>query len=470
MKILFVSSEVVPFAKTGGLADVAGSLPIALEKLGIEIKIVMPKYKMVKVNEDRTIIGRTLEVLFIENEKYFNRDQLYGDKFGDYPDNLERFAYFSKSCLELLKKINFKPDVIHCNDWQTSLIHVYLKTIYKNDQFFYNVKTMLTIHNLSYQGLFDKSHFIKSGLDRSLFTIEGLEFYDKVNILKGGILFSDLITTVSPTYSREIQTKEFGYGLEGVLKSRSQQLYGILNGIDYDIWNPKTDKHIAKNYDANDIKAKCVNKEDLQKVSGLNVDRNIPLIGIISRLADQKGLDLISAIIRDLLKSKLQFIVLGTGDNKYHVLFEKIAKLYPKRTSINLKFDAILAQKIYAGCDMFLMPSRFEPCGLGQMICLRYGTIPVVRLTGGLKDTIEEYDAATGQGNGFVFSQYSSSELLAAIKRSLELYKNKKEWQQLTKRAMGYDFSWESSAKEYMRLYKKLLSQNNISSRIPLIK
>lgn len=458
MKILFVSSEAVPFAKTGGLADVAGSLPIALEKLGIDIKVVMPKYKTVKVKEDRTVIGRNLEVLFIENEKYFNRSQLYGDKFGDYPDNLERFSYFSKSCLDLLKKINFKPDIIHCNDWQSSLIPVYLKTIYKNDPFFCDIKTILTIHNLSYQGLFDKSHFPKSGLGWNLFTIEGLEFYDKVNILKGGILFSDLITTVSPTYSKEIQTKEFGHGLEGVLKERSNELYGILNGIDYDTWNPKTDKYISKKYDANDIKAKYVNKEDLQKISGLSVDRNIPLIGIISRLADQKGLDLISAIIGDLLKSKLQFIVLGTGDNKYHVLFEKIAKVYPKKTSMNLKFDAVLAQKIYAGCDIFLMPSRFEPCGLGQMICLRYGTIPVVRLTGGLKDTIEEYDAASGQGNGFVFSQYSSSELLAAIKRSLAFYKDKEAWQKLTKKAMGYDFSWDNSAKEYEKLYNKLIS------------
>ncbi|MDD5448967.1 MAG: glycogen/starch synthase, partial [Candidatus Omnitrophica bacterium] len=412
MKILFVSSEVVPFAKTGGLADVAGSLPIFLEKSGVEIKIAMPKYKTIKVKGDRATLGKGVEVLFIENDKFFNREQLYGDKFGDYPDNLERFSYFSRQCLELIKKIGFKPDVIHCNDWQSSLIPVYLKTQYKTDPFYSNIKTMLTIHNLSYQGLFDASQFQKTGLDAGLFGMDGLEFYGKVNILKGGILFSDIITTVSPTYSREIQTKEFGYGLEGVLKSRANRIYGILNGIDYNLWNPKMDRHIAKMYDAAHIDDKGANKENLQKESALTVNRDIPLIGLISRLADQKGLDLISAVIGDLLKTKIQFICLGTGDEKYHILFERIAKLYPKKASINLKFDAVLAQKIYAGSDMFLMPSRFEPCGLGQMIALRYGTIPIVRLTGGLKDTIQEYDPATGEGNGFAFSGYSSDELL----------------------------------------------------------
>lgn len=459
MKILFVSSEVAPFAKTGGLADVSGSLPLAFENLGIEVKIVMPKYKMVKVKENKTVIGKNLEVFFIENEKYFGRDQLYGDRFSDYPDNLERFAYFSKAALELLKRINFRPDVIHCNDWQSSAIPIYIKTLYKNDTFFKGIKTLLTIHNLSYQGLFEKSQFPKTGLGWELFTIEGLEFYNKVNILKGGIIFSDFITTVSPTYSQEIQTKEFGYGLEGVLKKRADDLYGILNGIDYNIWDPKTDKYIAKNYDASSVEDKYINKEDLQKISGLKVDRNIPLIGIISRLADQKGLDLISAIIEGLLKLKIQFILLGTGDDKYHNLFEKISLIYPRRTSINLKFDAVLAQKIYAGCDMFLMPSRFEPCGLGQMICLRYGTIPIIRLTGGLKDTIQEFDEGTKEGNGFTFSRYLSSDLFKTIKKALGVYKDKDLWQKLVKKAMSYDFSWESSARKYAQLYKKLMSR-----------
>jgi starch synthase len=447
---------VVPFAKTGGLADVSGSLPIYLEKLGLEVKIAMPKYKTIKTQGPKAIIGKHIEVLFIDNDKYFDRDQLYGDRYGDYLDNVERFAYFSKACLEMLKKINYKPDVIHCNDWQSSLIPVYLKTIFKNDPFYSGIKTMLTIHNLAYQGVFDKSQFPKTGLGWELFTVDGLEFYDKVNILKGGILFSDIITTVSPTYAEEIQTQEFGYGLEGVLKKRSQDLRGILNGIDYEVWNPKVDKNIKKAYDAYTCEDKNINKEDLQNISGLTVDKNIPLMGIISRLADQKGFDLIATILPDLLKGTVQFVVLGTGDDKYHILLEKIHKMYPKKTAINLKFDAVLAEKIYAGSDLFLMPSRFEPCGLGQMICLRYGTIPVVRLTGGLSDTISEYNPRTGKGNGFVFSEYESSELYNAVKRGLKLYRDKKAWGQLVKSAMGYDFSWESSAQDYIGLYKKM--------------
>ncbi|MCM8781811.1 MAG: glycogen synthase GlgA [Candidatus Omnitrophica bacterium] len=456
MKVLFVSSEVVPFAKTGGLADVSGSLPLALEKLGVEIKIFMPKYKIVKVKGDKTIIGQNIEVFFIENKKYFDREQLYGDRFGDYPDNFERFAYFSRASLELLKQINFKPHIIHCNDWQSSLIPVYLKTLYKNDLHFCDIKTILTIHNLSYQGIFDKSQFSKSGLGWELFTIDGLEYYDKVNVLKGGILFSDLVNTVSPTYAKEIQTKEFGYGLEGVLQKRSGDLYGILNGVDYNVWDPAIDKYIVKNDTVDSIEKKNVNKEDLQKVGGLKVDKKIPLLGLISRLADQKGLDLVSEIISDIFKLNAQFILLGTGDNKYHVLFEKIAKRYLKKASINLRFDEILAQKIYAGCDLFLMPSRFEPCGLGQMICLKYGAIPIVRSTGGLKDTIYDFDEVTKTGNGFVFSEYSSNELLGAIKKAIRIYKDKEVWQALVKRAMGYDFSWESSAKKYLELYKKV--------------
>jgi len=456
MKVLFVSSEVVPFAKTGGLADVAGSLPLALERLGAEVKIMMPKYAMVKVKGQKTVIGKNLEVFFIEDERYFGRDELYGTKFGDFPDNLDRFAFFARACLGLAKKLRFKPDVIHCNDWQSSLIPVYVKTLYGDDPFFAGVKTLLTIHNLSYQGLFDKSQFSSTGLGAELFTINGLEYYDKISILKGGILFSDFINTVSPTYAREIQTKEFGCGLEGVLQKRSSDLAGILNGIDYDIWNPATDRYLARRYDLSSSRRKVDNKKDLQRTAGLPVSAAVPLIGIISRLADQKGLDLIAAVINDILKEKVQFILLGTGDDMYHALFTTIAKTYPKKTSINLKFDAVLAQKIYAGIDLFLMPSRFEPCGLGQMICLRYGTIPIVRLTGGLKDTIEEFDPKTHRGNGFTFEEYSSRKFLEAIQRALSVYKIKTVWEKLVKKAMSYDFSWESSAREYLGLYKRI--------------
>ncbi len=460
MKIAFMSSEVVPFAKTGGLADVAGSLPLALEKLGLDVKIIMPKYKSVKVSAGRTVLGKGLDVFFIDNKKYFDRDQLYGDRYGDYPDNLERFSFFSKAALELLKSINFKPDIIQCNDWQTSLIPVYLKTLYKDDPFFKNVRTVLTIHNLAYQGTFAKSQYPITGLDWNLFNVNGLEFYDKINLLKGGILFSDVINTVSPTYAQEIQTKEFGCGLEGVLKDRSSDLYGVINGIDYDVWNPETDKAIVKNYTKATSEDKYINKEDLQRITGLKVDKKIPVFGIISRLADQKGLDLISAIIGDFLKSNVQFVLLGTGEDKYHVLFEKIAKQYPKKAAINLKFDAVLAQKIYAGCDMFLMPSRYEPCGLGQLMCLRYGTIPIVRSTGGLKDTIQDFDADRKRGNGFAFTDYESSELYKTIKRALKVYMDSKTWQALVKKAMGCDCSWENSAARYVDLYKKAFSRS----------
>ncbi|MBI4335789.1 MAG: glycogen synthase GlgA, partial [Candidatus Omnitrophica bacterium] len=449
------------FAKTGGLADVSGSLPLALEKMGMDVKVIMPKYKCVKVKGSRTVIGKKTEVLFLESEKYFNRDQLYGDRSGDYPDNLERFAFFSKATLELAKEINFTPDIIHCNDWQSALIPVYLKTIYRGDPFYCGIKTVLTIHNLAYQGLFDKSQFPNTGLDWELFNMDGLEFYDKVNILKGGILFSDAVSTVSPTYAREIQTKEFGHGLEGALRARGKDIFGVLNGIDYAVWNPKTDRHIAKNYDADSIDGKDANKTDLQRACGLKADSNVPLVGIISRLADQKGFDLIAAIIGDLLKTNVQLVVLGTGDDRYHVLLEKIAKLYPKKTSIHLKFDAVLAQKIYAGCDMFLMPSRFEPCGLGQMICLKYGTIPIVRLTGGLADTIKEFNSATGEGNGFTFSEYEASELYAAIKRAFSVYDDKGLWKKLVKKAMTCDFSMLRSARGYHDIYKQLVKRES---------
>jgi len=463
MNILMVSSEVVPFAKTGGLADVAGSLPLALENLGMRVKIFMPKYKQIKIKQNKTIIGKGTEIFFIKNDKFFNRENLYGDKKGDYPDNLDRFAYFSKKCLKLAKRIGFKPDIIHCNDWQSSLIPVYLKSRYSQDEFYSTTKTLLTIHNLSYQGLFKKSEFPKTDLDLSLFSIDALEYYDKVCLLKGGILFSDYINTVSPAYSKEIQTKEFGCGLEGVLKNRSNALCGILNGIDTAVWNPATNKAIAENYDFDFVEGKGLNKLALQKECGLKQGKDIPLIGMVSRLADQKGLDLISKAIKNVLKMGAQFILLGTGDALYHKLFEKIAKTRKAKASVNLRFDAVLAEKIYASSELFLMPSRFEPCGLGQLICFRYGTIPIARLTGGLKDTVHEYNETTKAGDGFTFTKYSSSELLKAVKKALRVYKDKAAWRDLTKKVMQYDYSWEASAKEYVKLYGQICpeAENN---------
>ena len=456
MKVLLAASEVVPFAKTGGLADVAGSLPIALEEMGVDVRVIMPKYGSVKVKGDQTVIGKDVKVYFVENDEYFDRKELYGDKFGDYHDNLERFSFFSREILERCKKENFQPDIIHCNDWQTALVPVYLNTLYKYDPFFANTKVLYTIHNLAYQGVFAKDEFPKMGLDWALFTIEYFEFYGKVSLSKAGLVYANAVSTVSPTYAKEMLTKEFGCGLEGVLKTREKDLFGILNGIDYNAWNSMTDKKIFKHYSAATLDDKYINKERLQKELGLKVDRDIPMIGMTARLADQKGLDLLAKVIDELLNMKIQFVLLGTGDTKYHILFEKMGRIHNKNTSINLRFDATLAQKIYAASDLFLIPSRYEPCGLGQLISFRYGTVPVVRETGGLKDSVKEFNQKSKEGDGFTFSEYRADHLFAAIKRALALFKNKAVWTGLVKKAMSLDFSWEASAKEYIKLYEKI--------------
>ncbi len=456
-KVLFVASEVSPFAKTGGLADVAGSLPIALEALGLDVRVIMPKYACVRSESDSAIIGNNIKVYFVKNADYFGRKELYGDKFGDYKDNLDRFSFFSRQVLEICKSDGFKPDIIHCNDWQSALVSVYLNTMYKYDPFFEGTKVLFTIHNLAYQGLFDKEEFPKIGLDWSLFHVNYFEYYGKVNLMKAAIIYSDAISTVSPTYSKEILSKEYGCGLEGVLKTRQDSLYGVLNGIDYSIWNPETDKKIYKDYKPGELADKYVNKERLQKDLGLKVDQDIPMIGMISRLADQKGLDLLARTIEDLLNLKVQFVLLGTGDIKYHVLFEKMARMHPKNTSINLKFDAVIAQKIYAASDLFLIPSRYEPCGLSQMISFKYGTIPVVRQTGGLKDSVREFDPKTGQGDGFTFEDYSHEHLFSAIKRGLSVHKQREVWRDLVLKVMALDFSWSASAKKYLDLYSDII-------------
>jgi len=459
LKVLFVASEVAPFAKTGGLADVAGSLPLALEELGVDVRVIMPKYASVKEEADEAKMGKNVKVYFVKHDDYFNRKELYGDKFGDYQDNLDRFSFFSREVLARCKRENFSPDIIHCNDWQTALVPVYINTVYKYDPFFSKTKVLFTIHNLAYQGLFNKEEYPKMGLDWVLFSIEYFEFYDKVNLMKAGLVYADAISTVSPTYAKEILDKEFGCGLEGVLNTRKDALYGILNGLDYSVWNPKADSRIFKKYSIENVEDKYVNKELLQKELGFKVDRDIPMIGMISRLADQKGLDLLARIIDEILNMKVQFVLLGTGDNKYHILFSKMAKAHQKNASINLKFDIVLAQKIYAASDIFLIPSKYEPCGLGQMISFKYGTIPVVRQTGGLRDSVEEFDPKTLEGNGFTFEEYRAENLFAAIKRALSTYMHKEMWLGLVKRVMGLDFSWRASAREYLRLYKEMMER-----------
>ncbi|MBU1088017.1 MAG: glycogen synthase GlgA [Candidatus Omnitrophica bacterium] len=466
MKVLFCSSEVVPFAKTGGLADVAGTLPPELANLGVEIKVVLPYYKSIetkkfkikKIDKDTAVavIQNNVEVYFIENKKYFDRASLYQYNGVDYRDNLERFTYYCQQTLKLAKKIKFKPDIIHCNDWQSALIPIYLKTIYKKDVFYKKTKTVFTIHNLGYQGLFPKEDLALTGLSDAVFSIDGLEFYGRINLLKGGLLFSDKITTVSATYAEEIQTPQFGCGLEGVLQKRKSDLSGILNGINCQDWDPKKNKALTKNYGPDDIEGKYNNKTNLQKICKLKVNNRIPLLGIITRLADQKGLDILAEVIDKIVQMPIQFVLLGTGDPKYHKLFESIKDKY-KNTAIYLSFDPKLAYKIYAGSDMFLMPSYYEPCGLGQLISLNFGTIPIVRKTGGLADTVVDYDPFSKKGNGFVFDNYQSGALLETIKRALCVYHDAEEWKRLVRGAMKCNFSWEASASEYYTLYKKTI-------------
>ena len=481
MKILVAASEVVPFAKTGGLADVAGSLPKAFNSLGHDTRIILPKYKTVdekKFNlkelttvtvkiKDRTetaTIYRTylpetkVTVYLVGQDKYYNRDNLYREKDRDYEDNAERFVFFSRAILELIKKINWKPDVIHCNDWQTGLVPAYLKTVYGNDSFYKDISTVFTIHNLAYQGIFPKNVVELAGFDWDVFTSEGIEFRDSVNFMKAGLVYSDILNTVSERYSLEIQTAdEFGRGLEGVLRHRRDDLYGIINGVDYDEWNPESDELIVSNYSLATIKKKSKNKEALLKENGLPFLKNIPLIGLISRLDDQKGLDIIAEVIEDIMELDLQFVLLGTGDKKYHEMFTRIKEKHPEKVGANLKFDNRLAHMIYAGSDFFLMPSRFEPCGLGQLISFKYGTIPIVRATGGLYDTVEDFDINTCKGTGFVFTSYSGKELLHTVKRALDSYNNKKAHAKLVINAMTQDFSWESSARKYITLFKKAI-------------
>ncbi len=456
LKVLFVSSEVVPFAKTGGLADVAGALPLSLNKLGVDARIILPKYRGIEIAGNKDMINKEVPVYFIENSRYYDREYLYSKPDGDYPDNLERFAFFCRETLKLIKQENFKPDIIHCNDWQTALIPVYLKTIYSHDEFFKNTKTVFTIHNLAYQGLFDEKEWETTGLPRELCNIDGLEYYGKINLMKGALLFSDFITTVSSNYIKEIQTEEYGFGMEGVLKSRIDTLTGIINGIDYAIWNPEKDTKIPQNYQIKTLDKKSINKQYLQTETDMAIGRDIPLIGAVGRLTDQKGWDLIAEVIDEICQRELQMVILGTGEKEYQELMDEIGRKYPLKTSINLKFDAALAQKIYASCDMFLMPSKFEPCGLGQLISYRYGTVPIARATGGLKDTITDLTEDPVHGTGFLFEKYNSRELLNTIDRALELYKNRRAWRNLQKKIMKIDYSWQHSAKEYLLLYKNV--------------
>lgn len=473
----------VPFAKTGGLADVSGVLPRAIKAEGHDVRVVMPKYRVVdnqkfglrNLTKSLTIpvggevaivsilqgeLEKGIPTYFIDYEPYFEREELYGTPQGAYEDNAERFILFSRALLESVKAIGFQPDVIHCNDWQTGLIPVYLKTLYKKDPFFQRTATVMTIHNIAYQGTFTKNTLHLAGLSEEEFSPEKLEFYGKISFLKGGLVYADMLNTVSVTYSKEIQSSaEFGYGLEGVLAHRSQDLYGILNGIDYNEWNPEKDPFIAVNYTMGEIDKKMECKKALLRENDLPVNLERPLVGIVSRLARQKGLDIIGEAIEEIIGLDLYFILLGTGEEEYHKLFSRIGKKYSRKAAIHITFDNRLAHRIYAGCDLFLMPSRYEPCGLGQLISLAYGTASIVNPTGGLADTIEEFEPGTGKGNGFVLREYSASGLVDALKRAITVYRQKEAWQKLVNNMMKADFSWAASTKEYLKLYQRAMDK-----------
>ena len=450
-----VVSEMEPFAKTGGLADVAGALPLALGKLGVKVHAFLPRYGSIREPQPKVEIGRGVTVQFIDHESYFRRPKLYGESNGDYPDNLERFSFFCRQALERMKMEKIQPEILHAHDWQAAMSVVTLAAQYRKEPFFSKVRTVFTVHNLAYQGLFPREEYPKLGLPWELFQMEGLEFWGKVNLLKGGLIFADRLTTVSPTYAREIQTPDQGEGLDGVLRKRSRNLVGILNGIDQEIWNPAGDSHLSPiRYDADRLENKSKVKASLQKEVGLAQKPEAFLMGLVTRLASQKGLDLLVQALPHLLKLPIQWVILGSGDSAIEKALQSVERQSPSMR-LRLGFDNPLAHRIYAGSDAFLMPSRYEPCGLGQMIALRYGTIPIVRATGGLNDTIRDLDQDPRGGNGFSFRPYDPIDLTDAIRRALRWFQEKSRWRQVQAKGMATDFSWDKSAKEYVRLYEQ---------------
>ncbi len=477
LNVLFASSEVFPFAKTGGLGDVAGSLPQAISRLGTDIRVVMPNYKSIPHNFKAAmqylgyiyvdlgwrhqycgilkLVYDNVIYYFIDNEYYYHRSELYGDY-----DQAEQFTFFSKALIEMLPLIGFKPDIIHCNDWQTGIVSLLLKANY-SQAYFSKIKTVYTIHNLKYQGIFKKEVLSDlMNVDWQYFTPDGIEYNDCVNFMKAGLVYSDSISTVSPTYANEIRTDFYSEGLKDILLKRSNNLYGILNGIDYIKNDPKTDTRLYANYTADSISLKYENKKRLQEELGLPVRAEVPLIGIISRLTAQKGFDLIECVLEDILQMDIQLVLLGKGDEHYKNVFENAAYGHKDKVSANIIFDDTLAQRIYAGSDMFLMPSLFEPCGLGQIFSFRYGAVPIVRETGGLNDTVLSYNEETGAGNGFSFKNYNAHDMLNTIRRAVDFYYNRKEiWKLIVERGMRADFSWDKSASEYLRMYNETLER-----------
>ena len=478
MKILFAVSECGPFAKSGGLADVAGSLPKELKSLGTDVRVILPKYgtiseeykgKMKKIKEFTVSVGwrnqycgieelihQGITYYFVDNEYYFKREGLYG-----YFDDGERFSYLNRAILEAIAELDFYPDVLHCHDWHTAMIPYLLRTEYYKRKGYGLIKTVFTIHNLQFQGIFPKEVLGDLlGLDYTSFQSGHLEFFGNINFMKGGLVAADKITTVSPTYKEEIQSLAYGEKLDGLLRARNEDLIGILNGIDEEFYNSAIDPLIFQNYKVNTYSKKAVNKIEVQKQFGLPQSASTPLLVMITRLTKQKGLDLVKCVLREILQEDVQVIILGTGDYEYEEYLRQAARVYPDKLKVYTGFSEELAHKLYAAADLFLMPSQFEPCGLGQMIAMRYGAIPIVRETGGLNDTVKAYNEYTGKGNGFSFQNFNAHDMLYTIQRALSFYHDKPVWETIVKQAMEKDYSWAQSAFSYSQLYAELVSRS----------
>ncbi|MCS7164192.1 MAG: glycogen synthase GlgA [Thermodesulfovibrio sp.] len=489
MKVALVSAEAYPFSKTGGLGDVVGALFKEFIKAGIDVSLFLPLYRITKdkffnytlnadivygvpvgsntlfgavriahvsVDSDDNLIfepSKKGNLFFIEHNNFFDRDELYGTNYGEYLDNAERFVFFSRAFLEICKIMNLKFDIIHCHDWHTALIPLYLRTFYRECSCFERTKTVFTVHNLGYQGIFPREKLEVTGFGQEMFHIDGLEFYGMVNFLKGGLFNADIITTVSPTYAKEILTPEYGAGLDGVLRKRKENLIGIINGIDYKIWNPEEDPFIVQKYGLQNIHDKQKNKENLIALTGIKSSVQEPLIGFIGRMVYQKGIDIIVEAVPKLIKEGISFVFEGSGESYYEHKIKELQSMYPSQIFTFIGFDEALAHKIYAGADSLLIPSRYEPCGLSQLIAMRYGTIPICRKTGGLSDTVED------NITGFLFNEYTSDALINAVYRFIETYHNKPKLFQMISEAMKRDFSWRSSSKKYIELYEVLIGE-----------
>ena len=476
--VLMIASEAVPYAKTGGLADVAGALPLALAHLGHRVTLVTPRYRgtLVRESSERLMItvgrrpvtvslvedrlGEGVHIVLVDCPELFGRDHLYGAGEDTYPDNARRFAVLVRAALEFAIRSGQRPDVVHSHDWQGGLAPVYLKTLYASHPALGGVASVFTIHNLAYQGLFPPEWLQELDLGRDLFTIDQLEYWGTLSLLKGGINFAEIITTVSPKYSKEIQTPELGFGFDGILRRRTRDLVGILNGIDTARWNPSTDPHIPEPYGPEDLSGKAAAKRRLLARFALRGDDaaySRPLVGMVSRLIDQKGFDLIAEVAEELVRLDAGYVLLGTGEARYQDLWIDLAARFPDRIGVRIGFDEKLAHLIEAGADIFLMPSRFEPCGLNQMYSLRYGTVPVVRATGGLDDTVRNWNGEARTGNGFKFREASGSALLKALGRALGVYRRPEDWRLLQSDGMAQDFSWEASARQYVKVYERAM-------------